>query len=89
MIVSQEAKSGEPKELMKEYITTIGADDNPTMHAGSEWYSVTATVDDKVHHRKCIVRNGLAVYYDFEYDASSSSAKKYVEYIDYIDSNFK
>ena len=89
MVVSQEAKSGEPKELMKEYISQIGAEGNPNMHAGSEWYSVTATVDDKVHHRKCIVRNGLAVYYDFTYDASSSSAKKYEDYTDYIDSNFK
>ncbi|MGN0107872.1 MAG: zinc-ribbon domain-containing protein [Hominilimicola sp.] len=89
MVVSQEAKSGEPKELMKEYISEIGADGNPIMHAGSEWYSVTATVDDKVYHRKCIVRNGLTVYYDFTYDASSSSSKKYEEYTDYIDSNFK
>lgn len=88
MVVSQEAKSGEPKELMKEYISEIGAEGNPTMHAGSEWYSVTASADDKVYHRKCIVRNGLAVYYDFTYDASSSSSKKYEEYTDYIDSHF-
>lgn len=89
MVVSQEAKSGEPKDMMKDYISEIGAQGNPTMHAGSEWYSVTATVGDEVYHRKCIVRNGLAVYYDFKYDASSSSAKKYQEYTDYIDSNFK
>lgn len=88
MIVAKEAKSGEIKELIKDYISEIGATDNPEMHAGSDWYSVTATVSGKVYHRKCIVRNGLAVYYDFTYDASSTSAKKYEEYISYIDSKF-
>lgn len=86
MIVMQETKSGEPKDLMKEYITEIGADENSTMHAGSEWYSVTATVQDKVYHRKCVVRNGIAVYYDFTYDTASSAAKKYEKHISYIDS---
>lgn len=89
MIVAQEARNGEITELIKEYIASIGANDNPEMRAGSDWYSVTATVDGKVYHRKCIVRNGLAVYYDFTYDASSSSSKKYEDYIRYIDSNFK
>ncbi len=88
MTVIQEAKTGEPKDLMKEYITQIGADDNPVMRGGSDWYSVTATVNGKVYHRKCIVRNGLLVYYDFTYDASSSALKKYEEYISYIDSEF-
>ena len=89
MIISQEAKSGEPKDLMKEYITAIGASGDPEMHAGSEWYSVTATANGIVYHRKCIVKNGLAVYYDFTYDVSSSASSKYEDYIKYIDSNFK
>ncbi len=88
MVVTQEAKGGEPKDLMKEYISQIGASDDPEMHAGSEWYSVTATVGNSVHHRKCVVRNGLSVYYDFTYDASSSASSKYADYIDYIDSKF-
>ncbi len=88
MVVIQEAKGGEPKDLMKEYISQIGASGNPEMHAGSEWYSVTADVNGTVYHRKCIVRNGLSVYYDFTYDASSSSSSKYTDYITYIDSKF-
>ena len=92
MVVEQEARNGEITELIKEYIASIGADDSnggPEMRAGSDWYGVTAAVDGRVYHRKCIVRNGLAVYYDFTYDETSSSAKKYEDYIKYIDSHFK
>lgn len=92
MIVAQEARNGEITELIKEYIASIGANDSnggPEMRAGSDWYSVTAEVDGKVYHRKCIVRNGLAVYYDFTYDSASTSSKKYEDHISYIDSKFK
>lgn len=92
MVVKQEARNGEITELIKEYIASIGASDSnggPDMRAGSDYYAVTAEVDGKVYHRKCIVRNGLAVYYDFTYDASSTSAKKYEDYIKTIDSRFK
>ena len=57
--------------------------------AGGDWYAITFEADEKIKHRKCIVRNGISIYYDFTYDASSSSSKRYQEYIDYIDSNFK
>ncbi|MCH5210892.1 MAG: zinc ribbon domain-containing protein [Oscillospiraceae bacterium] len=88
MIVSQEAKSGEPKDLMKEYIIQIGASDDSETRAGSEYYYVTAEANGTMYHRKCIVRNGLAVYYDFNYDVTSSTSSKYKDYISYIDSNF-
>ena len=89
MVVSKEATSGEITDLLKDYIDEINATDNPEMTGGNDWYGVTAEVDGKVHHRKCIVRNSLAVYYDFTYDAASSSSKKYEDYIKYIDSKFK
>ena len=31
----------------------------------------------------------IAVYYDFSYSSMTSTAQKYTEYIDYMDSNFK
>ncbi len=87
MIVSQEGKSGAAKDLMLEYAEEIG---NVTYsRAGDDWYAITAESGDMINHRKCIVRNGLAVYYDFSYAASSSASSKYEEYISYIDSNFK
>ena len=90
MVVSQDGKTDEPKNLMRDYLNEIGgtvADGDS--HAGSDWYTITINTGDKVHHRKCIVRNGIAVYYDFVYNRGSSSESKYKEYIDYIDSNFK
>lgn len=87
MVIMQEGKSGEPKDLMLEYAEQGG--DILYSRAGDDWYAITAELNGTVNHRKCIIRNGIAVYYDFSYTADSSSAKKYEEYIEYIDSNFK
>lgn len=88
MIVSQVGKSGTPAELMREYASEIGGD-LPYTRAGDDWYAVTTNTGDTVHHRKCVLRNGIAVYYDFSYASTSTAAKKYDEYIEYIDNNFK
>lgn len=90
MIVSQDGKTDEPKNLMRDYLNEVGGSvADGDSHAGSDWYTITINSGDKVYHRKCIVRNGIAVYYDFIYNQGSSSESKYKEYIDYIDSNFK
>lgn len=90
MIVAQDGKTGEPKDLMLEYLNEIGGtvEDNAS-HAGSDKYDITVNSGDKVYHRKCILKNGIAVYYDFVYSKGSSSESKYKEYIEYIDANFK
>ncbi|MBQ3463372.1 MAG: hypothetical protein IJH36_09710, partial [Clostridia bacterium] len=80
---------GDPIDLAKAYSNSVGAGTPDDMRKGDDWYSVTATVNGTVHHRKCIVRNGLSVYYDFEYDKSSGSASTYESYIEEIDKNFK
>ena len=87
MIVSQEAKMGEPKDIMAEYASRC--DEITYSRAGSDWYAITSIDDGVVTHRKCVVRSGLAVYYDFSYNADSASAEKYTEQIEYIDANFK
>lgn len=87
MIVSQEAKSGEPKDIMAEYASKFS--EVSYSRAGSDWYAITVQEDGVVTHRKCVVRNSLAVYYDFSYNADSASAEKYTEIIGYIDANFK
>lgn len=89
MIIAQEAKGGDPIDLAKAYGSSVGASAPDDMRKGDDWYSVTATVNGTVHHRKCIIRNGLSVYYDFEYDKSSGSASTYESYIEEIDKNFK
>ena len=87
MVVRQEGKSGEPKNLMLEYAGQGGT--ASYSRAGDDWYAITIENNGTVTHRKCILRNGIAIYYDFSYDSSSSSVKKYGEHISYIDSNFK
>lgn len=87
MLVAQEGKGGVPKDMMVEYASAGG---NVTYsRAGDDWYAITLETSDKITHRKCIVRNGISIYYDFTYDASSSSGKRYQDHISYIDSNFK
>lgn len=87
MIVAQEGKGGVPKDMMMEY-ASLGSNVSYS-RAGDDWYAITLELDGKINHRKCIVRNGISVYYDFTYDATSSSVKRYQDYISYIDSNFK
>ncbi len=89
MIIAQEAKGGDPIDLAKAYSNSVGASTPDDMRKGDDWYSVTATVNGTVHHRKSIIRNGLSVYYDFEYEKSSGSASTYEGFIEEIDKNFK
>lgn len=88
MIVTQEGKSGEPKDLMLDYASSLGGDVLYS-RAGDDWYAITIETDEKINHRKCVVRNGIAVYYDFTYNSDSASSDKYEEYIEYIDANFE
>ena len=88
MTVSQEGQSGAPSDLMRDYARQTGGEVSYS-RAGDDWYAVTVTTDDTVYHRKCVLKNGIAVYYDFSYSSMTSTAQKYTEYIDYMDSNFK
>lgn len=91
MVISQEVIEGELTELAKGYLSQIGATSATEMKSNDSEssYTVTAEVNGTVYHRKCVVRNKLAVYYDFEYSASSGSASAYQKYIETIDSRFK
>ena len=84
MTVSQEGKSGAPSDLMRDYARQTGGEVSYS-RAGDDWYAVTVTTDDTVYHRKCVLKNGIAVYYDFSYSSMTSTAQKYTEYIDYME----
>ena len=89
MSISQEYTSDEPKDLFKEYSNEIGGKiDQNLSKATNDQYTITSKTNSVLRHRKCIVKNGIAVYYDFEYKLYSSSTQKYEEYIKYIDENF-
>lgn len=91
MVIAQEVMDGSLTELAKSYIREIGASSATEMKSNDSEssYTVTAEVNGTVYHRKCVVRSKLAVYYDFEYSASSGSASTYEKYIETIDSRFK
>ena len=91
MVIAQEVMEGSLTELAKNYIREIGANNATEMKSNDSEssYTVTAEVSGTVYHRKCVVRNKLAVYYDFEYSAESDKASTYEKYIETIDSRFK
>ena len=91
MIIAQEVTDGSLAELAKGYLSQIGATSATEMKSNESEssYTVTAEVNGTVYHRKCVVRNKLAVYYDFEYSASSGSASAYAKYTETIDPRFK
>ena len=91
MIIAQEVTEGALTELAKGYLSQIGATSATEMKSNESEssYTVTAEVKGTVYHRKCVVRSKLAVYYDFEYSASSGSAPAYEKYIAEIDARFK
>ena len=91
MIIAQEVTDGSLAELAKDYLSQIGATSATEMKSNESEssYTVTAEVNGTVYHRKCVVRNKLAVYYDFEYSASSGSASAYAKYTETIDPRFK
>ncbi len=91
MVIAQDVMENSLTELAKDYLRQIGATSPTEMKSNDSEnsYTVTAEVNGTVYHRKCVLRNNLAVYYDFEYSESSGSAPAYKKYIETIDSRFK
>lgn len=56
--------------------------------AGDDWYIVETVNNDLVTHRKCLIINNIAVFYDFTYSTDSVSATSYKEQIQYMDEHF-
>lgn len=87
MVIAKDSPSGEAKDLMSEYAAHSGG--NVTFsRAGDNWYAVTVTAGEQITHRKYVIKNGLALYYDFTYDTSSASLTEYEECITNLDENF-
>lgn len=80
-------KSSKAYELMKEYTQSEGGTISYS-RAGNDWYGVTLTKDSIIYHRKCLLINGMMIYYDFSYDKNSVSALQYETNISYIDEAF-
>ncbi len=87
MVIAKDTPSGEAKDMMSEYAAHSGGNVSFS-RAGDNWYSVTVETEGQITHRKYVIKNGLALYYDFTYDKTSSSAAEYGECINNLDENF-
>ena len=81
------AGTEQAKTLMSEYAKAQPVKPSYS-RAGNNWYVVETTENDIIHHRKCLIVNGYAIYYDFSYSKTSSSASVYERQIEYMDSHF-
>ncbi len=84
----QNAVKSKAHDLMLEY-----AKDNPenevvSSRAGADWYIIDIENAGLLTHRKCVISNGLAISYDFTYNASSRYIQLYEQYIEYMDEAF-
>ena len=84
----QNAVKSKAHDLMLEY-----AKDNPenevvSSRAGADWYIIDIENSGLLTHRKCVISNGLAISYDFTYNASSRYIQLYEQYIEYMDDSF-
>lgn len=88
-VYSEEYPGGTPSALMKEYAKKAGGSVEYSL-AGSSSYVITIEDAGIVHHRKCVIDgdSDSIIYYDLEYDKSSSEADEYETAAKYMDENF-
>ncbi|MCD8390285.1 MAG: zinc ribbon domain-containing protein [Firmicutes bacterium] len=87
--IGQETPSGSANEMMGEYYSKAGLSGEPEVSTANQTrYLITYTLDGTVTHRKLVIKNGAAVYYEFTYSSSSSSKSEYEQYIEEMDALF-
>ncbi len=84
----QNAVKSKAHDLMLQY-----AKDNPenevvSSRAGADWYIIDIENSGLLTHRKCVISNGLAISYNFTYNADSRYIQLYEQYIEYMDDSF-
>ena len=84
-----DSASGAARDMMAAYYDEVSKLGNVTENrSGSDWYIVTYETDTGIAHRKCVIKDNIALCYDFEYDKSSAKAEEYAGYIKNIDDMF-
>lgn len=84
----QNAVKSKAHDLMLKF-----AQDNPeneviSSRAGADWYIIDLENAGLLTHRKCVISNGLAISYNFTYNADSRYTQLYEQYIEYMDDSF-
>lgn len=87
--VGRESVSGSAIDMMSEYFSKTGVEGEPDVNSANKTrYLITYTKDGEVIHRKLVIKDGAAVYYDFTYSESSSKKSEYEKYISEMDTLF-
>lgn len=87
MMISTEENAGNGKEMMVEYLKTAGGELSYS-RASDNWYAVTVNTGEQIKHRKLVIKNNTALYYDFIYGTDSPCADEYEICITNLDENF-
>lgn len=88
LVIDRKAATRMPRDLMDEYVMSVmNADpDKDRTTATDSGYTITLTSGTKMHHKKCVIRNGEAISYELIYPKASES--EFAEYADYMDRYF-
>ncbi len=77
----------QPKDLMEKYYADMGGTVMES-RAGEKEYEISLMTGTEIRHRKSCVLNGLEVYYEISYPASSANRQQYIDDIEYMDTFF-
>lgn len=87
MVIKKDTPKQSPKELMLQCASELGGTIKYS-RAGDDYYSVTTEVSNSIIHRKYVMKNGVALYYEFTYGIGSPSVAVYENCIKNLDENF-
>lgn len=86
LIIDSKPATQTPNELMDEYYRSVLNAKSEKSSATDAGYTITLTAGTKIHHKKCLIKDGEAISYEIIYP--KDSAQDYEKYIEYMDEKF-
>lgn len=86
LIIDRKTATQTPNELMDEYYRSVLNAKSEKSSATDEGYTITLSAGTKIHHKKCLIKDGEAISYEIIYP--KDSAQDYEKYIEYMDEKF-
>lgn len=86
LIIDRKTATQTPNELMDEYYRSVLNAKSEKSSATDEGYTITLSAGTKIHHKKCLIKDGEAISYEIIYP--KDSAQDYEKYIEYMDKKF-
>ncbi len=84
----QNAVKSKAHDLMLKFAQENPENEVISSRAGANWYIIDLESAGVLTHRKCVISNGLAISYNFTYNADSRYTQLYEQYIEYMDDSF-